>query len=179
MKIVLNDCYGGFGLSYLAQALYLLVQGKTPYFYVQNHSSSYGVRTYTLAHDPQKINDLWAYCSFTFQGEFIDHFPKDIVNFKDIDRTDPILVSIVEILGSRAASSKLSFLTVVEIPDGTQYKIDSYDGVESIITRDDDDWITASPVYQDPEINRKINNLCSLFNIKTSYDSDLTFKYDQ
>ena len=85
MKIVINTCYGGFGLSELAQEEYLKKRPDT----------------------------------------------KDTFYDKDVARTDPDLVDIVEKLGDKA-NGWAANLKVVEIPDGTQYVIDEYDGIESI-----------------------------------------------
>ena len=83
MKIVVNRCYGGFGLS---EAAIRLLDERLP-----NHKSQ------------------WS-----------------------IERTDPVLVQIVEELGSKAAGGRFSELEVVEIPDGVQWEMDDYDGIETI-----------------------------------------------
>lgn len=49
-------------------------------------------------------------------------------------REDPVMISIVEELGEEA-NNKYSDLEVVEIPDGYNYDIDYYDGLEHIILR--------------------------------------------
>lgn len=49
----------------------------------------------------------------------------------DRDRSDPILVKVVETLG-KEANTELSSLKVVEIPDDVNYYIDDYDGMETI-----------------------------------------------
>jgi hypothetical protein len=77
MKIVINRCFGGFGLS--EEALALL-----------------------------DIEYAW-----------------------DIQRNDPRLVEVVERLG-KAANGACSELRVVEIPDGVEYNLSDYDGVETI-----------------------------------------------
>jgi hypothetical protein len=82
MKVVINSCYGGFGLSEAGHALYLKKKG--------NH-------IYT----------------------------------RDLDREDPILVEVVEELGE-ASSSSLAKLKVVEVPEGIEYTIEEYDGLEHI-----------------------------------------------
>jgi len=59
------------------------------------------------------------------------HFYGDI--YGD-DRTNPLLVEAVEALGKEADGS-VAELKVVEIPDGVDFEIDDYDGMESIHER--------------------------------------------
>jgi len=47
------------------------------------------------------------------------------------DRTDPDLIAAVEALGD-GANGQCAELKVVDIPDGIQYEIDDYDGIETI-----------------------------------------------
>lgn len=49
----------------------------------------------------------------------------------DITRHDPILVSVVEELGEEA-NDRLSELAIIDIPEGYDYIIDEYDGVEGV-----------------------------------------------
>ena len=49
----------------------------------------------------------------------------------EIDRDDPVLVQIIEQLGDSAGDS-YSSLKVVEIPDGVEWHIHEYDGMEHI-----------------------------------------------
>ena len=60
----------------------------------------------------------------------------------DIERTDPALVQVVEELGE-AANGRSAALRIVEVPAGTLYRIDEYDGVESVMTQDDYEWSVA------------------------------------
>jgi len=52
-------------------------------------------------------------------------------NDRDIDRADPFLVQAVEEFGAEA-NGGFAELKVIEIPDGVEYEIDEYDGIESI-----------------------------------------------
>jgi hypothetical protein len=47
------------------------------------------------------------------------------------DRADANLIQVIEELGVKAAGG-FADLKIVEIPDGTNYEIDEYDGMESI-----------------------------------------------
>ena len=51
------------------------------------------------------------------------------VSWYDIDRSDPMLVQVVEDLGSEA-NDEWSDLKVVEIPDGIDWIIQEGDGIE-------------------------------------------------
>lgn len=93
MKIVINRCYGGFGLSKEALELYAEKKGI-----------SLG-----------KWNETWK-------------FYEDISN-GDIERNDPVLVEIVESMGSKANGGAAE-LKVVEIPDGVEWSVHEYDGNE-------------------------------------------------
>ena len=48
------------------------------------------------------------------------------------DRANPKLVRVIEKLGNERSSGFLATLKVVEIPDGIEWEIDDYDGVETI-----------------------------------------------
>lgn len=60
----------------------------------------------------------------------------------DLERDDPILVQVVEELGSEA-NGKFSELAIRELPAGTRYRIDEYHGNESVITDDEQGWRIA------------------------------------
>jgi hypothetical protein len=47
-------------------------------------------------------------------------------------RSHPRLIAAVEQVGCSAASGSCAKLKIVEIPNGTEYEIDEYDGMESI-----------------------------------------------
>ena len=60
----------------------------------------------------------------------------------DIDRADPVLVQVVEELGEKSGSWGAD-LMIEEVPAGTKYRIDEYDGLESVMTPDDYTWRIA------------------------------------
>lgn len=84
MKVAINRCWGGFGISPECLDLYNHLSGK-------------------------KIEYDW-----------------------DIERHDKFLIEAIERIGEKEASQSLGLVHIVEIPDGTKYEIDDYDGMESI-----------------------------------------------
>lgn len=102
MKIVINKCYGGYGLSNEAIELYLTK--KNIPIVIDPRSDSY-FRYYVVGEN----------------NTFTDH---------NIRRHDPILVEVVEELKEKA-NGRHAKLEIIEIPDGCHYQIDEYDGMES------------------------------------------------
>jgi len=136
MKIVINRCYGGFGLSLQATKRYLELKGLPCYFYKQTkHSFQNGVDEYSLLKDCE--NDNLFICTFTqyfgekFNIEKLSREDWQKYNFydRDIERNDPILIQVIEELGDKA-SGRYSKLRIVEIPDDVQWEIEEYDGQE-------------------------------------------------
>ena len=60
----------------------------------------------------------------------------------DIERTDPVLVQVVEELGDKA-NGDCAMLRIAELSAGTLYRIDEYDGLEQVCTQDDYAWSVA------------------------------------
>ena len=180
MKIVLNGCYGGFGLSYEAMALCLHAKNREAFFYadISTYDDYTKVHKYKRVTLPEIRSSQYymIYCTTTDQGEYLFKFPEDVVNLNAVDRTDPTLISVVEIMGPQAASGRFASLYIEEIPVDTQYRIDEYDGIESIITKEDDDWKTAGFQYQSMQTQCKITAMWDLIKPEPIPDPDLTFK---
>lgn len=104
MKIVINKCHGGFGLSQKAMERYAELKGFT---LVTEKVST----LYPLHYRDEKKDDNLIY---------------------DIPRNCPDLVKVVEELGSEEASDRFAELKVVEVPDGVDWGIEEYDGLEWI-----------------------------------------------
>lgn len=77
------------------------------------------------------------------EGEALyNHFAgEDEFNAYEVSRHDPILVHVVETLGDAAGGDRHTLH--IKIIEGNQYKIDEYDGYESVITPESMRWITA------------------------------------
>lgn len=130
MKIVLNKCFGGFGVSEEAYMLYAKKKGLTLYSYRQDFKHKGFIYN--------KSNES--------NGMFNSYFTKDMgdnveINEEDYKkynlyldyeyRKDPVLIEVVEELGKKA-NGMCADLEVVEIPDNSFYKIDEYYGYETV-----------------------------------------------
>lgn len=130
MKLVVNKCYGGFGLSPIAMVEYLKLKGKECFFYKKNYDDK-------LYHRVQ-LHEASNY-DVSLTKDYGESFKDDWKLFKDddfydgdIERADTDLVKVVETLGEEKSSGSLSKLRIVEIPDGVDWELDEYDGIESI-----------------------------------------------
>lgn len=105
MKVVINSCYGGYGLSETAMLKYAEIKGIK--IYIKKYKSM-----------------TFYYTTETFEEE-------SFLSEDKIDRNDPALVETVEILGEEA-NGDFAKLKVVEIPDDIEWTIEEYDGIEHV-----------------------------------------------
>lgn len=59
------------------------------------------------------------------------NWEEDYLYLKEAYRADSVLIEVVEEIGEEA-NGLCADLTVVEIPDGMDYVIDDYDGIETL-----------------------------------------------
>lgn len=131
MKIVINKCYGGFGLSPKAilRCYELGANGMTypTQKYFQNEEKQERAfkewNDYLQNIDNPCVQQPSFLKVFSSDGEFILNPPEK--------RDDPILIQVVEELGEKSWG-RFAKLKVIEVPDGVEYNIDEYDGWESI-----------------------------------------------
>ena len=116
MKIVYNTCFGGFGLSRKAI-----------------------LRARELSGDSKWGGACLAGDVINEDGKTLDH---DYGHCSDLKRNDSSLVTVVEELGEEA-SGPFAKLEIRDIPSGMKYRIDEYDGSESVMMIDDYDWEIA------------------------------------
>lgn len=145
MKLVINSCYGGFHLSPKALKRYLELKGKNAYFYKQTkYEYSDGIDEFTRIDNIDTIkNDLFINRTTIDYGKVTNTYPSDTFADCPIKRNDKHLIQTIEELGEEA-NTTVSRLIIVEIENGRWYKINEYDGYESIEYRDiDDEWELA------------------------------------
>ena len=136
MKIVINKCYGGFGLS--DEAYEKLIEWGVPVrkYVKEQRDPETGLYKDEPLNDGEIIFDR----ELTPEGE--DELNDIYYKYKSIrgrywetwlssSRTHPLLVRVVEELGAKA-NGQHAKLKVVEVPDGIEWEIDECDGVERI-----------------------------------------------
>ena len=113
MKVILNKCFGGFGLSKKAHRLYAEKRG----WHFGVYHDRFGFEQYRtdgkITGEPDDRHFFWLERSY---------------------RDDPTLVEVVEELGDEA-NGDYADLVVVDIPDDMDYVVDDYDGVETLRPR--------------------------------------------
>lgn len=130
MKIVVNKCWGGFGLSPVAINEYLKLKGKECFFYKKDYDTKMLNRVpieEASNYDTSLTKDYGKSIKEDWKS-----FEADYFYYNDIERDDPDLIKVVEMLGCDKASGELSRLDIVEIPDDVKWEIDNYDGMESV-----------------------------------------------
>lgn len=134
MKVVINDCYGGFNLSPKA-LLWLYDKGMTS---IACDIEKYYGKQYVdrVAGDLKKWREYLKGDGTLSDYYFMTVFSPDekfALNPYGIShRSDPLLIECIETLGSKDASGSCAKLKIVEIPDDVEYTIEEYDGYEHI-----------------------------------------------
>lgn len=123
MKIVINDCFGGFSLSHQAMKRYGELIGV-----------KLVVVGYKGLNDPKILEDDETdnYFLIAYHRNKFDPDVQDTISNCEFNRDDPLLIQIVEELGADAASGRCARLKIVEIPDDVDWEVKSYDGSEWI-----------------------------------------------
>lgn len=128
MKIVVNHCYGGFSLS--SEAVIRLIERKSSLIKTSPAEEWLG-DIISMDWKEIKLRD-----DFTTNALIRDVLLKDDIIYQDIardyeKRSHPDLIALVEELGPNI-NGRFAKLEIVEIPDGLNWIIDDYDGMETI-----------------------------------------------
>ena len=125
-KLVINVCFGGFGISDLALERYAEIKGIKIYKSSEK-AGCWGYAYYLCPEEEYlkiKKEDSGSLNPYSRTNELL-------FSYYDLERNDPILVQVVEELGE-ASFGDYSELRIVEVPDDVSYLIEEYDGNEHI-----------------------------------------------
>lgn len=136
MKIAVNKCFGGFGLSKEAQALYMEKKYgvDNTYYYETNGWSG---KKSTKEDFIKQCDSHYISITTTDCGEEFDDYRKfNVVWFDDYNdsiefRSDPVLIKVLEELGDEA-NGHFAEIEIVDVPDDANVYIDYYDGLERV-----------------------------------------------
>jgi hypothetical protein len=145
-RIVINADYGGFTLSPKALKRLGELKGYDCYFFkteggfvnqkyipisLEEAQRNLFVEAFTIPNPNEYLrrNKKWENMTSDEHQTFNEKYREISVNSRPDDRDDPLLVQVVEELGSDA-SGRFSVLKIIEIPDGIEWKIEEYDGAE-------------------------------------------------
>ena len=128
-KIVVNRCYGGFGLSHEAVMLYAEKAG----FKLYKQETAYSFPNYwkrPIDELPEFLEgDAWTNATLKQRRKNNELYSECRFYDRDLKRDDPILVEVVETLGEKA-NGQFAKLDVAVVPDDVNWKIEEYDGSE-------------------------------------------------
>lgn len=130
MKIVINRCHGGFGLSHEGTMRYAELKGMTLY----PEPGQYGTTIYWTIPKEERLEDhdaKWETLTLEQKKAVNAEMARYTLYAGEIKRDDPALVQTVEELGE-AADGDYAELKIVEIPDDVEWELDEYDGIEHI-----------------------------------------------
>ena len=142
-KVVYNACYGGFGLSKEACQRYWDIKGQQVWIEEDTQFKSLGLFTVWLVKPedriPPKGGDAFYSMSMDERVAYNKAHSEQTWYYNNVSRHDPVLVQVVEELGDKA-NGEYAKLTIDEVYGS--YRIDEYDGNESVMTSGDYNWIT-------------------------------------
>lgn len=137
MKVVINRCYGGFGVSPEAMKRLIELDSKVikvydPKEYYGGNNPNFADRDWKADYDREfaAANDVGGgYRAQRFGGVLFKDGRVFTSERDDHLRSDPALVRVVEEMGDKA-NGECASLAVVTIPDDVTFEIEEYDGIE-------------------------------------------------
>ena len=137
-KVVYNACYGGFGLSKEAIQHYWKIKGQQVWI----EDALWGFTVWLVPPEErleQKSGEKFTAMSRDERVAYNEAYSAQSWYYGDVVRHDPALVQVVEELKDKA-NGMCAKLRIDEVSG--PYRIDEYDGFESVETPNSYDWIT-------------------------------------
>jgi hypothetical protein len=140
-KVVFNSCYGGFGLSKEACQRYWDIKGQQVWIEQDTQFKSLDMFTVWLVSPAERIKHKspTEFCAMTMDERVAYNraHSEQTWYYMNVSRHDPALIQVVEELGEKANGNHAN-LQIEEV-EGL-YRIDEYDGNESVVAPDGYDW---------------------------------------
>ena len=146
MKIVTNRCYGGYSLSAAAVKRLAELQGRSCYFFkqvgfdgphipitIEEAQKTIFCQAYDIPNPDELLPTLENWSTQPLEARRANNilWRSHRIDARPADRTDPLLLKVVEELGEEA-SGNCANLVVTEIPEGVDWEIHEHDGFESV-----------------------------------------------
>ena len=132
MKIVINSCYGGFGLSTKALCRLAELKGYKQ-TWVEKDKFGFSETVWVVPPGEERVNFDNFYELPTKERQRMNElYSQQIISGTTYEgRNDPLLIQVVEELGDKS-NGGFANLSIVEIPDDVEWEISEYDGFEHI-----------------------------------------------
>ena len=125
MKIAVNRCFGGFGIS--VKAFLYLVEKNSPLVEIEE---KWGFTPYDLSKEKYIGGGLYSCNSYELHNKDRTIIYTNNCSYEE-NRTHPDLIEVIELLKDDA-NGEHAELCIVEIPDDVDWEITEYDGIESV-----------------------------------------------
>lgn len=146
MELVINKCYGGFGLSPYALQRIQELKGEPCFFFdydflhkqngytqitIDEANTAFMFQAFKVENPAEYLGNEkdWYEMNKEEKKNYNDKFNNIHIDTSDYERNDPLLVQVVKELGEKA-NDKHASLSIIEIPDGIEFEIEEYDGME-------------------------------------------------
>jgi hypothetical protein len=126
-KIVINKCFGGFGLS--GAAYEELIRLGVPVKKYQEPTEDSAIEKVIYDRSLTPLGECRFNDPYWKAGERPDDRYWD--TWTNEDRANPLLIQAVETLGAKA-DGVCALLKIVEVPDDVEWEISDYDGRERV-----------------------------------------------
>jgi hypothetical protein len=137
-KVVYNACYGGFSLSREACQRYWELKGQQ--VWIEDGDYSWSTTIWLVPPEERVVKpENWYDIPTDERIAYNRKYNEQTWYDRNVSRHDPILVQVVEELGEKA-DGMCAKLAIAEVSG--PYRIDEYDGYETVKQPDGYDWIT-------------------------------------
>ena len=130
MKIVINTCYGGYSITDDCFEAVLNRKGTIYYKAIPEDTAYFRLIGSMYYSVPEE--EFHVVCS---KDKKLGNYKKSnalILSSRNIPRDDVDLIAVLEALGVDKCGGRHAELKIVEIPDGTDWEVEEYDGTEWI-----------------------------------------------